>query len=144
MQRSAIGTRPCPNSQAFQSSRTADCTAIGTGLGRPFLADDFERCACPTALVLQHRSEHRPAGVAFLQLGAEVVADLGENRREVLDRQSRKDLTPVFCDKDQMDVKAVNDVPSGADILHIAIRPINSLGMILTYRYRVKDKGRGR
>src|SRR6202162_6692400 len=78
--------------------------------------------------------------VAFLQLGAEVVADLGENRREVLDRQSRKDLTPVFCDKDQMDVKAVNDVPSGADILHIAIRPITCLGMILTYRYRVKDK----
>src|ERR1700693_4162173 len=105
MQRSAIGTRPMPYSQAFQSSRTADCTAIGTGLGRPFLADDFERCACPTALVLQHRSEHRPAGVAFLQLGAEVVADLGENRREVLDRQSRKDLTPVFCDKDQMDLK---------------------------------------
>ncbi len=78
--------------------------------------------------------------VAFLQLGAEVVADLGENRREVLDRQSRQDLTPVFCDKDQMDVKAVNDVPSGADILHIPIRPITSLGLILTYRYRVKDK----
>jgi len=35
-----------------------------------------------------------------------------------------------------MDVKAVNDVPSGADILHIPIRPITSLGLILTYRYR--------
>lgn len=78
--------------------------------------------------------------ITFLQLGTEVATDLGKDRREILNCQSGKNISPVLCYEDQMRINAVNDVPTSADILHVALRPIKYLGMILTYRYRVKDK----
>lgn len=54
---------PLPHSKLCDTFRASECTAPGTQLGRVVFADDFERCAGPKALVLQHRSEHRPAGV---------------------------------------------------------------------------------
>jgi putative transposase len=78
--------------------------------------------------------------VALFEFGAEVTADLGEDRGQIFDGRLRKHIATVFCYKDQMRVNAVNDVSAGADILHVALRPIRCVGMILTYRCRVKDK----
>ena len=52
-----------PHSKLCDTFRATERTALGTQLGRMILVDDFERCAGPKALVLQHRSEHRPAGI---------------------------------------------------------------------------------
>jgi putative transposase len=78
--------------------------------------------------------------VAFLQLGSEVATHFGEDHRKVFDRRCRQHIASVFRAKDQVRMNAIDNVSAGSDVLHDAVRPIMSEDMILTYRFRVKDK----
>lgn len=81
---------------------------------------------------------------AFNQRCLEIPTDLCEDCGEVADRQLAQHVAPVFCDKHQMHVKRKNAVPSCAIVLHFAHRPIMCLGMMLSFKYRVKDATTGK
>ena len=77
--------------------------------------------------------------VALNQLSVEVLADFGEHRRQVADRQRRQYVAAVFRDEDQMNMRRKNTVFTGTIILHPILRPTMIRGMMLTFKYRVKD-----
>ena len=50
--------------------------------------------------------------VAFNQLRFKIGADFCEYSLEVAYRQNRQNITPVFSNKDQVDMQHVNDMPA--------------------------------
>lgn len=54
--------------------------------------------------------------VARDQVGIEILAHLGEEAREVADRERGQGVAAILGDKDQMRVEGINDVPSLANI----------------------------
>ena len=58
-----MSASPLPYSKTCDTFRAADCTAIGTGLGRETFVDDFERDSVPQGFVAEHLAERRPAGI---------------------------------------------------------------------------------
>ncbi len=62
--------------------------------------------------------------VALDQFRFKVAADLGKDFSKVADCQFRQHIPAVFCDKDQVRVKAVNYVPASAKIHVVSIRPM--------------------
>ena len=58
------------------------------------------------------------------QLGPEITADLGEDRREVADCESREHVASGLCDEDQVGVEGLDDVSAPTD-LHVAAPETN-------------------
>lgn len=82
MHDTAVLTRPLSYSQACDTFRAAARTARRTGCGTVSFGDDFARCSCRNRLILEHRSQHGPAGVVnglrhprFAQLGRADISD---------------------------------------------------------------------
>lgn len=79
--------------------------------------------------------------VAFNQFSFEVLTHLGEDAGEVADGESGQRVTAIFCNKDQMGMESVNDVPSLAHVgipRHIALRRPIGWDMILRgFRYKL-------
>src|SRR5215510_7208378 len=63
MRSATVRTSPVPHSKAYDTFRASDASAVGTGLGSPFLADDFESNSVPQGFIAELLPEHRPAGV---------------------------------------------------------------------------------
>src|SRR5215469_10996904 len=63
MRSAAVRTSPVPHSKACDTFRASDASAVGTGLGSPFLADDFESNSVPQGFIAELLPQHRPAGV---------------------------------------------------------------------------------
>jgi len=55
--------------------------------------------------------------VALNQVRLEIMADLGKDAFQVVDRGFGQHVTPVFRNEDQMNVKHVDDMPA-CPILH--------------------------
>src|SRR5215470_8316781 len=63
MRSATVRTSPVPHSKACDTFRASDACAVGTGLGSPFLADDFESNSVPQGFIAELLPQHRPAGV---------------------------------------------------------------------------------
>ncbi|BAQ49320.1 hypothetical protein Maq22A_1p35835 (plasmid) [Methylobacterium aquaticum] len=61
---------------------------------------------------------------ALDKLGSKVAAHLGEDRRQVADRQSREHVAAVFRDKDQVRMEGIHDVSALTDF-HVAAPETN-------------------
>lgn len=77
--------------------------------------------------------------IALDEIGFEILAHAAEDRPQVFDGPIRQHVASVFGDKDQMDVHLENAMSAGPVVLHFALRPIMFRGMMLTFKYRVKD-----
>src|SRR3954452_10639313 len=67
------------------------------------------------------------------EFGLEVATDLGEDDREIADRQVRQHVAAVFGDEDQVRVQRVNDVSSPANV-HVAAPETNLYGLRMIAR----------
>src|SRR5499427_10442342 len=63
MRSATLRTSPVPHSKACDTFRASDASAVGTGLGSPFLADDLESNSVPQGFIAELLPQHRPAGV---------------------------------------------------------------------------------
>src|SRR5215467_5288181 len=63
MRSATVRTSPVPHSKACDTFRASDACAVGTGLGSPFLADDFESNSVPQGFIAELLPQHRPVGV---------------------------------------------------------------------------------
>ena len=77
---------------------------------------------------------------ALLQFRPKVPADPAEDGSQVAYGKFGENVSPVLGYKDQMNVHVKNNVSTGSNVLHGTIRPSISAGVIITFRYRVKDK----
>ena len=76
--------------------------------------------------------------VALREYGAEVLADLPEDLREIADHLPRENATPVFRHEDQMHVERGNHMPATPVIIGASHRPTwYSSGVLARYRYRL-------
>jgi hypothetical protein len=78
--------------------------------------------------------------VALFRVSAEVATDLGKDRRKVPDRECPNTSAAVLCSAGQPYTQIVSELSASSNVLHGALRLVMPVDVIITYRYRVKDK----
>src|ERR1700683_4005044 len=74
--RSAVAASPGSHSKTCDTLWATGRTARRTGLGRKSFVNFSERCACEIALIPEHRSKGRPAGIEH-RLGVRCLRERG-------------------------------------------------------------------
>ena len=99
--RSAAGTFPLSYSETLQSSRTADASALRTGLGSPsFVGFDVYRLPSGS-LVSQHSSERTPPGIVdglcHLRLAESGCVHIADDDQSIFSGNSRRLLMEIVA-----------------------------------------------